>query len=125
MKKILIVDDEMFNRILLEDILSGITEDFEIITASSGKEALGMIINEKPVLVFMDILLPDITGLDIIERVRSKEEVSNTKFIITTGCAPYNLKSGIEGFADVVLYKPFQQKKVLQAFTNLLGSSFN
>lgn len=124
-EKILVVDDEMFNRILLEDILSSITEEFEVISASSGKAALDMIISEKPVLVFLDLKLPDITGWDVIERVRSETDISDTKIVLTTGCDLHGMKPGVAGHADAVLYKPFHPSKVLQVINNLSGRKFN
>ncbi len=125
MEKILVVDDEMYNRILLEEILTDISDEYEIISAESGEAALEAIMNEKPSLVFLDLILPDIDGMKVIEKTRSKDEVRDTKFIITTGCAPCDLLPSVQSCTDAILYKPFHQKKVVQILNMFSRSNSN
>ena len=125
MEKILVVDDEMYNRILLEEILAGISDEYEIISAESGEAAFEAIMNERPSMVFLDLILPDIDGMKVVEKTRSKEEVRDTKFIITTGCAPCELLPSVQSCTEAILFKPFQQSKVAQILNNLSRGNSN
>jgi len=125
MRKIVVVDDELYNRILLEDILKNFTDEYEIISAASGEAALDIILRDEPVLVFLDIMLPDISGLDLIKCIRARREVCNTKFVLTTGCDPSNIGITIEDGIDTIIYKPFLANKILQVINKLTGSNIN
>lgn len=125
MEKILVVDDEMYNRILLEEILTDISDEYEIISAESGEAAFEAIMNERPSMVFLDLILPDIDGMKVVEKTRSKDEVRDTKFIITTGYAPCELLPSVQSCTDAILFKPFQQRKVAQILNNLSRGNSN
>jgi two-component system alkaline phosphatase synthesis response regulator PhoP len=85
MKKILIVDDEANNRLLLEEIL----EDFkgkgvEIFLAKNGKQALGIIISERPDLVFLDIMMPTISGYEVCDIVKRELKLLYIYIVLLT-----------------------------------------
>ena len=76
MKKILIVDDSAFTRGIHKQILEG--EGHETIEAASGTEALEMYEKEKPDLVIMDLLMPDIDGLDVVKEIIQRDPDAKT-----------------------------------------------
>ena len=76
MTKILIVDDET-------DILDFLSynlrrEGFDVVTASSGKEALELATRHRPQLIILDIMMPELDGVEVCRRLRSQREFDNT-----------------------------------------------
>ena len=70
MTKILIVDDEQSIRTLLEYNLK--QANFETVTAADGEEALALVMEERPDLVLLDLMLPKIDGMDVCKRLRQQ-----------------------------------------------------
>jgi len=102
--KLLVVEDEMNMREFLRDFFE--RQDYEVYTASTGEEALNLIRNSRPHLVFLDIGLPGISGIDVLARI--KEIDSTIKVIMVTAV---HEKQKIEeanrlGASDYVI-KPF------------------
>lgn len=112
---ILIVDDMDQVVISLTQMLSEIGYE-NICSASDGNEGLNSIINsfkeEKPFdLVFLDINLPGINGLKILESLRKESEYKELKIIIlTTSNEKENIISAVNGGANNYLLKPFDLK---------------
>jgi DNA-binding response OmpR family regulator len=82
MAKILLVEDD----INLRDIYSArfTAESYEVITASDGEEALATAVREKPDLIILDVMMPKISGFDVLDILRSTPETKNTKIIMMT-----------------------------------------
>jgi PAS domain S-box-containing protein len=80
MKKILVVDDESQIRLLYHELLSG---GYQVFTASDGHTALRRIHKEKPDLVILDIKLPGINGVEILQKLRKKTK--DLPFIVCSG----------------------------------------
>jgi len=70
-RRILIVDDEEVIRALLREMLRD--AGYETIETGQGKEALALVSSELPDLVVLDLMLPDIGGWDVLERLRAEE----------------------------------------------------
>lgn len=81
--KILIVDDSNAFRNILADILCSL--DVNILTAVNGNDALQMIAQEHPQLVILDLVLPDISGAAIVQKIKSFRSLSATRFLILSG----------------------------------------
>jgi CheY-like chemotaxis protein len=82
MNKILVVDDEALARKLLKDFLE--VQGYDVITASGGKEALKKI-KEKPDIVLLDIMMPDMHGLKVLDKI--KETFPSIEVIMVTALA--------------------------------------
>ncbi len=82
MNKILVVDDEALARKLLKDFLE--VKGYDVITASGGKEALEKI-KEKPDIVLLDIMMPDMHGLKVLDKI--KETSPSTVVVMVTAFA--------------------------------------
>src|SRR6266851_7244358 len=108
-QKILIVDDEPHIRMLIEQTLEEL-EDEEVIflTAENGEEALEIITNEKPQLVFLDVMMPKMNGMEVCRRVKKELSIDGVYIILLTakGQEVDRLK-GQEVGADVYMTKPF------------------
>jgi diguanylate cyclase (GGDEF)-like protein len=79
---ILVVDDEKTNLLMLHTILSA---DYTIFTAKSGEEALSRIAEEPPDLILLDIILPGISGFEMLRRLKESPDTRGIPVIIITG----------------------------------------
>jgi len=115
MKKILVVEDDpsMLNSIV--DILQ-IKDDYEIYKAAAGKEALQSAVKVTPDLILSDIMLPDFTGYQLLEKIKNFPELSFVPFIFLTAKAELtDIRRGMSKGADDYLTKPFKARDLLEA----------
>lgn len=82
MTKIMLVEDDNNLREIYEARL--LAEGYEIVSAKDGEEALAMAVKEKPDLIISDIMMPKISGFDMLDILRSTPETKNTKVIMMT-----------------------------------------
>ena len=107
-KKILVVDDKQELRTLLKQYLA--QEGFNILTAKDGQEALFLARQEKPDLVVLDLMMPEMSGYDFM-RIYSRE--ASTPIIILTAKIEENDKVlGLELGADDYITKPFSMREL-------------
>ncbi len=127
MKKILIVDDEVNNRLLLEEILEEFKEQgVEILLAEDGKQALDIIIKETPNLVFLDIMMPEINGYELCNIVKVELKLLNTFIVLLTAKGQAEDKTrGTQVLCDKYITKPFYFDEVLAIAENVLGLKYN
>lgn len=77
---ILIVDDSATNQVLMEAILQ--EEGFETITAFGAREALKQIDKQKPNLILLDLLMPEVSGFEFLREVKKSPEKANIPVIV-------------------------------------------
>ena len=107
-KTVLVVDDKKQMQIFLKSYLS--QEGFRIVTASNGREALFIARQERPDLIILDLMMPEMSGYEFM-RVYSKE--SETPIIILTAKLEENDKVlGLELGADDYVTKPFSPREL-------------
>ncbi|MDQ3089810.1 MAG: response regulator [bacterium] len=93
--KILIIEDDKFLRNLIVTKL--IKEGFGTAISEDGAGVMNLIINEKPNLIVLDIMLPAVNGLDILTEVRKNETWKDIKVIIFSNLKDeQNIKRGLE-----------------------------
>jgi len=121
MKKILIVDDQAELRELVEVTLRG--DDYKIVKAKSGEEAIERTKAEKPDLILMDIMMPGgIDGLDATRIIKNDPKTNDCKIIMLTAKGQeVDKKKGIEVGADDYFTKPFSPLKLIQKIEEVLG----
>ena len=112
-KTILVVDDDDMNLRMVEFILS--KEPYRILKASSGMEALLILQKEKIDLVLLDIEMPIMSGMQVLEVIRKDENLSNLPVIFLTALADYDdvkqaLLLGVENY----VVKPFIPENLLE-----------
>lgn len=123
-KKVLIVDDEPNILILMEQALEKLEDenDVELLTAKNGLEALEIIKSQKPDLVFLDVMMPKMSGLEVCDTVKNKLAMQNIYIIMLTAKGQeFDKQSGIAVGADLYMTKPFRPKEVLQKSREVLG----
>ena len=82
MTKVLLVEDD----VALRDIYSArfMAEDFDVVTASDGEMALTQAVKERPDLIILDVMMPKISGFDVLDILRATPETKATKVIMMT-----------------------------------------
>jgi adenylate cyclase len=116
--KILAVDDTPENLRLLEALLS--PRGYELVTASSGPQALALIATEKPDLLLVDIVMPDMNGYEVTKRVRADPASRHLPIIMITATGGADLVRSLEAGADDFVSKPFDQHELLARVKSLL-----
>ncbi len=81
LKKILIIEDEAA---LINNLALALSDDYEVISAANGKEGLRRARNEAPDLILLDIILPDMNGIEILRKLKREEKTSDIPIIILT-----------------------------------------
>lgn len=113
MTKILLVEDEAALRETLEEILT--LNNFEVSLAESGEEALELISKIKPDLIVCDIMMPGITGLELIEKVHQQAQFKNIPFIFLSALVSNeDQKNGIDAGAKGYITKPFKASDLIR-----------
>lgn len=107
----LIVDDEPHARRYLSELLDGETEVLVVGEASNGAEGIQQIGTLSPDIVFLDIQMPDLDGLDLVKKIESRNV---PLFIFVTGYAEYAVRA-FEIEAVDYLCKPFDKDRLLTA----------
>jgi len=117
-KKVLITDDSMFMRRMLRQICENFSSDLEIKEATNGLDALNQCKELAPDLIFMDITMPQMNGIEATKRI--KEKYPQIKVVICSAIAETEqAKEAIKFGAQELIAKPFQAEKI-SAVLNLL-----
>ena len=120
--RILVVDDDP---IIVETIVQALEEDefgYEVISASDGFEA-GLQVNHfKPDLIILDIMMPDIKGYEVCEKIKSNPETQQTKIIVLSAYLDEEkFKRMKDHGADVCFSKPLPLPQLKEEVARLLG----
>lgn len=114
--KILIVDDEELARVKIRGLLSKRSEKFEILEAENGLEAFDLILSHKPQLVFLDIQMPGLTGMDLLRQLENRD----FQVIFQTAYDEFAIQAFEENACDYLL-KPFDQSRFNRALDRALS----
>ncbi|MBD2440298.1 response regulator transcription factor [Nostoc sp. FACHB-110] len=122
-QKILIVDDEPNIVTLMEQALEALEDEgVELITARNGQEALETIQTEKPNLVFLDVMMPKMSGLEVCQIVKHELQMTDVYIVMLTAKGQeFDKQKGMDVGADLYLTKPFRPKEVLEKSMQVLG----
>lgn len=122
-QKILIVDDEAHLRMLIQQTLEELEDEgVELITATNGEEALEVIRAQTPKLVFLDVMMPKLSGFDVCERVKKTLGLTDVYIVLLTAKGQeFDRQKGQEVGADVYMTKPFDPDALLDKAKEVLG----
>ncbi len=117
--KVLIVDDEPFNVMLLEAYLHD--EGYVLLTASNGVDALRVVADTHPDLVLLDVMMPDMNGLEVCSRLKGDDVTRFIPVVIVTSLDQKSGKiSAIKAGADDFITKPVDKTELLARARSLL-----
>jgi excisionase family DNA binding protein len=121
-KRILVVDDDP---IIVETIVQALEEDefdYEVISAADGFEAGLQVKHFKPHVLILDIMMPDIKGYEVCEKVKTNEGTKNTKIIVLSAYLDEEkFKKMKEHGADICFTKPLPLPQLRKEVASLLG----
>jgi len=121
-EKILVVDDDPDILNLLQYNLE--KEGLKVITASDGQTALQLIPSEMPQLIILDLMLPEVDGLDVCRQIRRNEATSATPIIMLTAKGEeIDRVVGFELGADDYIAKPFSPRELVLRVKAILKRS--
>jgi two-component system, OmpR family, alkaline phosphatase synthesis response regulator PhoP len=121
--KILIVDDEAHIRMLIEQTLEELEDEgVEFLTAENGEIALEIIREENPQLVFLDVMMPKMNGMEVCRRVKKELGLENIFIVLLTAKGQEaDRQKGLDVGADVYMTKPFDPEVLLEKAKAVLG----
>jgi len=124
-QKILIVDDEAHIRMLIEQTLEELEDEgVEFLTAENGEIALDIIQKENPQLVFLDVMMPKMNGMEVCRRVKKELGMDNVFIVLLTAKGQEtDRQKGQDVGADVYMTKPFDPEVILDKARQVLGIS--
>ena len=103
--RVLVVDDILSNVKLLEAKLTA--EYFEVLTASSGEQALTRVVAELPDIVLLDVMMPGMDGFEVCRRIKANPKVAHIPIVMVTALdQPSDRVNGLDAGADDFLTKP-------------------
>jgi DNA-binding response OmpR family regulator len=113
---VLVVEDDPAIRRLLEALLA--SAGHEVITAVDGPEALALLADARPSAVFLDLTLPEMSGWDVLDRLRACADAPPVVLLTADAAAVRRARQA--GAADAIL-KPFDIDEVLEVAGRLLA----
>lgn len=121
--KLLIIEDNPDMQDYLEHLTA---EDFEVELAGRGNEGIDKANQQVPDLIVCDLMLPDISGFDVVEQIKSQDSTSHIPILMLTAKAGIESKlEGLKRQVDDYLTKPFNQNELLLRLKNLLNTRAN
>jgi CheY-like chemotaxis protein len=113
---VLICDDEPSLRELIRISLDG---PYEFVEADDGEESLELARRVRPDVVILDMMMPRLTGLEVLTAMRREEELAHTRVIVLTA-QPGTREQALRAGADVVMVKPFEPEQIATAVEEVL-----
>ncbi len=120
-KKILVIDDDLHLRELMVDFFS--MKGFAVVQASDGRKGLEAIRKEKPDLVFLDLIMPNMNGLEVLEQMKGEGKDRPIIIMLSGNQEEDAAREAVRLGAYDYLTKPFSFEKLENEFINrILGS---
>jgi excisionase family DNA binding protein len=119
-RKVLIVDDDEELVELIEDVL---VRDgrFEVKTVNNGFDAGMMVKDYRPDIIVLDVMLPDINGKEVCQRVRSDKSMDDVRIVCISGMVEEDKVGELKAAgADDFMHKPFEVEKLIERMCQLL-----
>jgi len=118
-KKLLLVDDS--NTVLLMEKMLLANEGYQLVTATNGREAVLKAQAEKPDLILLDVVMPDLNGFEACKQIRAREETRHIPVImVTTRSEATNVQIGFESGCNDYVTKPINGVELITKIKNHL-----
>ncbi len=119
-KTIIVVDDDPDIVDIIKAILEG--RGYNVLTAYSGPELFARLKNQKPDLIVLDIMMPEMDGLEVLTRLKNASETSSIPVILVTAKVQYeDILGGYKLGADYYITKPFANTQLITGVDIVLG----
>lgn len=121
-RTIMVVDDNPDIITIVKTILEG--KGYQVLSASSGQELLNLLTDRKPDLIILDIMMPEMDGLEVLGRLKAVTETASIPVILLTAKVQYeDVLGGYKLGADYYITKPFTSTQLVNGINLLLGES--
>jgi DNA-binding response OmpR family regulator len=119
-KTILVVDDNFDATEIAKAILTA--RGYEVRVAHNGRDALLEIGTRRPALVVLDVMMPDMSGMEVLDRIKQRSETADVPVIMCTAKShDSDVLDGYRSGADYYISKPFTAQQLLYGVELLLG----
>ena len=117
---ILVVDDDPYILMSLEFLMK--KNGFEVIVARNGSEAMELLKTQKPTLVLLDIMMPDVDGYEICKYIKKTTALQSTKVVFMSAkTKESDIKKGYELGAALYVTKPFSTRELMKQIKELVS----
>jgi two-component system alkaline phosphatase synthesis response regulator PhoP len=111
-KKILLVDDSATTLMMEQMVLRG--QPYQIVTAKNGREAVATAASERPDLILLDVVMPEMNGFEACRQIRQQESTRDVPIImVTTKGEEQNVEAGFESGCNDYITKPINGAELL------------
>jgi len=118
--RVLVVDDNFVNVKLLEELLK--SASYEVATAMSGEAALEKVVQSRPDIVLLDVMMPDMDGYEVCRRIRQNEKTAQLPVIMISALdKPGDREMGLAAGANDFLSKPIEDVLLFPAMQNAMA----
>lgn len=118
--EILVVDDDPYILMSLEFLMR--KNGFDVSVARNGTEALELLEKKSPVVVLLDIMMPDVDGYEICRHIKSTEKLKNIKVVFMSAkTKEADIKKGLALGASLYITKPFSTRDLLAEVKKLIA----
>ncbi len=119
-KTVMVVDDTPDIVTIVKTILEG--KGYEVQSAYSGQEVFNLLSEQKPDLIVLDIMMPQMDGLEVLTRLKGEPSTASIPVILLTAKVQYeDVLGGYKMGADYYITKPFTSTQLLNGINLLLG----
>jgi len=118
-RRVLVVEDDLAVAQAIERVL--VKHNFEVYVAQDGFQAGALLREHLPCVMTLDLKMPGLGGMDVIEYVRLAPELSKTKILVVSGMTEEELEHSLSLGADGVLRKPFKPEDLASRVVSLAG----
>ena len=122
MAKILAVDDELDVLLIVKTTLQ--SEGYEVETASDGTDALALAREVSPDLILLDMMMPGMSGLDVLRELKADDSVCTIPVIMLTGLSEKDkIQKALVSGTDYYIVKPFDHQDLLSKINDALQNA--
>ena len=119
-QKVLVVDDNLDSTLILRSILE--SHGFTVTVAHSGSEALAELARDVPDAILLDVMMPEMSGFEVLEKIKSVHATSRVPVIMVTAkIQDDDVMTGYQYGADYYITKPCTAKQLLYGIGIVLG----
>ncbi|MFQ5667196.1 MAG: PleD family two-component system response regulator [Candidatus Binatia bacterium] len=119
-RSVLVVDDDRDSVAIIASMLE--RRGYKVLAAASGTEALGTIEREQVDLVLLDVMMPEMSGLEVLQLIKENAQTGRLPVILVTAkTRDEDLLSGYQYGADYYITKPFTTEQLLYGVNLVLG----
>jgi DNA-binding response OmpR family regulator len=106
-KKILAIDDENDVLVIIKSALK--SEGYDVVTANNGYDGLAIAQDEKPDLILLDLMMPEMDGFEVLENLRDNDTTMDIPVIVLTGLSERGkIREALDKGVDYYIVKPFE-----------------